>query len=116
MLSMRNLKFGQPIAIALLLSVIAVPTHAQDVDSGRAIAEHWCSACHLVGRTQTLAPNDAIPTFRSIADMNSTTAISLTVFLQSSHEPMPNLMLSRRQIADVSAYILSLRAPDRQTH
>ena len=116
MRSMRNFEFtksGAAIATLFVAITTAVSARAQDIDAGRAIATHWCSSCHLVGPAQAQAPNDAIPSFRSIANMRSTTSISLTVFLQSSHEPMPNFMLSRRQIADVSAYILSLRLPEK---
>jgi mono/diheme cytochrome c family protein len=104
----------------LLASVLFAVTlgwaHAQDVDAGRVIAERWCSSCHLVDHTQNEAPNDAIPSFRAIANMKSTTMTSLAVFLQTPHEPMPNFMLSRRQIADVSAYVLSLRAAETTSH
>jgi hypothetical protein len=37
------------------------------------------------------------------------TATALPVFLTTSHSKMPNLILAPQQIADVSAYILSLR-------
>ena len=37
------------------------------------------------------------------------TATALRVFLTTSHPKMPNLILTSEQIADVSAYILSLR-------
>ena len=104
-------KLGATLTSALFMG-IAVSAQAQNVDAGRAIAERWCSGCHLVDHVQKSAPNDAIPSFRAVANMKSTTTISLAVFLQTPHEPMPNFMLSRRQIADVSAYILSLRTPD----
>ena len=41
--------------------------------------------------------------------MVSTTSMSLRVFLQSPHGNMPDYRLSREQIDDVVAYILSLR-------
>ena len=37
------------------------------------------------------------------------TATALKVFLTSSHPKMPNLILTPEEIADVTAYILSLR-------
>ena len=37
------------------------------------------------------------------------TATTLKVFLTSSHPKMPNLILTPEEIADVTAYILSLR-------
>lgn len=97
--------------IAWLSFVISLPVaaSAQSIYAGQKIAEHWCSACHLVDFRQRTAPNDAIPSFPAIAQMKSTTMISLAAFLSTSHEPMPNFALSRGEIADVSAYILSLR-------
>jgi len=85
--------------------------YAQSVAAGHSIAEHWCSSCHLVDLRQRKAPNDAIPSFVAVAQMKSTTRLSLAAFLSTSHEPMPNFVLSRQEIADVSAYILSLRKP-----
>jgi hypothetical protein len=43
--------------------------------------------------------------------MKSTTEASLAAFLSTAHERggMPDLVLNRKEIQDVSAYILSLR-------
>jgi mono/diheme cytochrome c family protein len=41
--------------------------------------------------------------------MKSTTEMSLAAFLTTPHGRMPNFSLSRAEIRDVSAYILSLR-------
>jgi hypothetical protein len=40
--------------------------------------------------------------------MASTTSTSLNAFLSTPHPSMPDYALSRQEIADVSAYILSL--------
>jgi hypothetical protein len=53
---------------------------------------------------------DAAPSsFQSIADLPSTTGLSLNVFLHSSHKKMPNLVLSHADSDNVIAYILSLK-------
>lgn len=83
--------------------------HAQDVGNGMRIAQMWCSNCHIVGTQEPKSGSDAVPSFISIARMNSTTEMSLEAFLSSPHAPMPDLTLSRTEIQDVSAYILSLR-------
>lgn len=44
------------------------------------------------------------------ADMPSTTALSLNVFLQSHHQRMPSLQLDRGERDAVVDYILSLKA------
>jgi hypothetical protein len=49
------------------------------------------------------------PAFREIANTPGMTARAIRVFLTSSHPKMPNLILTPEEIADVSAYILSLR-------
>lgn len=101
-------------AILLFAALPALPAAAQDLEAGRRIAQTWCRACH---ETDTAAArNDASPSFKSIAQMPSTTEMSLRVFLSTPHHRMPDYGLSRQEIADVSAYILSLHsnrpAPD----
>jgi hypothetical protein len=52
-----------------------------------------------------------------VANMPSTTALSLKVFLRSSHNAMPNLIIPDAETDDLIAYILNLRqppAPDRR--
>ena len=49
------------------------------------------------------------PAFREIANTPGMTATAMRVFLTSSHPKMPNLILTLEEIADLTAYILSLR-------
>ena len=49
------------------------------------------------------------PSFQSIADLPSTTGISLNVFLHSNHRNMPDLIVSGDEAKDLIAYILSLK-------
>ena len=49
------------------------------------------------------------PDLTAIANLPSTTALSLRVFLQSSHRTMPNLIIGRADTDDLIAYILSLK-------
>jgi hypothetical protein len=46
-----------------------------------------------------------------VANMPSTTALSLRVFLRSNHNKMPNLMISNAETSDLIAYILNLKQP-----
>ena len=94
----------------VLAAGMAVGTaQAQDVEAGRHIAQTWCRNCHNVtpdaGRGNDARP----PSFASVAQMPSTTNISLAVFLSTPHARMPDFSLSQQEIRDVSAYILSLR-------
>jgi len=80
-----------------------------DVSIGQRLAQKWCSDCHAVGAQDTETHGEA-PSFVSIADMSSTTSLSLHAFLQTPHERMPNLQLTQSQIDGVVAYILSLKS------
>jgi mono/diheme cytochrome c family protein len=101
--------------IALLTTALATPvawaaSDTTDVSAGRELALNWCSECHLVVENQDRVPSDAVPTFFAIANHRSTTDLGLRVFLTSPHGKMPNIMLTREQIDEIVAYILSLRA------
>lgn len=90
---------------------LAAAQEPGDSAAGRVLAEKWCSSCHLVDADQQTATSSGAPTFPAIARMKSVTRLSLGVFLQTPHDRMPNLHLTRDEVDDVSAYILSLRRP-----
>jgi mono/diheme cytochrome c family protein len=81
---------------------------AGDAERGRQLAERWCASCHLVGPGQREASAD-VPTFSAIAGREDLPESLLAAFLTTPHPPMPNMALSRQEIADVLAYIRSLR-------
>ena len=98
--------------LAAALAATAFTATAQDGDiaAGHAFAREGCEACHVVEPEETSPRSFEIgPAFRDIANTPGMTATALRVFLTSSHRKMPNLMLTSEEIADVSAYILSLR-------
>ncbi len=80
-----------------------------DPEAGRALAQRWCSSCHLTDASQPTGAAIGVPTFLGIARMPSTTALSLNVFLRTPHVQMPDLQLSNTEIDDVTAYILDLK-------
>ena len=82
---------------------------AQDISEGHHLAGRWCSACHAVEKVVRGSVRDAAPSFLSIARMPSTTEMSLTAFLVTPHPSMPNFSLTRKEIRDVAAYILTLK-------
>ena len=55
------------------------------------------------------APGASVADLTEVANLPSTTALSLKVFLQSSHKDMPNLILKPAEADDIIAYILSLK-------
>ena len=115
---MRQLRSCFVVAAAILaapLPVFAQPLPG-DPKSGRQIATEQCSSCHQVLPRLFPEMNDppgadknGAPGFQSIADLPSTTGLSLNVFLHSNHRNMPNLILSPADSDDLIAYILSLK-------
>ena len=97
--------------LPVIVAVLSLPAAAmaQDIAAGEHIARTWCAGCHQVGKEGSKARNDAVPSFPSVANMSSTTSTSLQVFLSTPHNKMPDYSLSRNDIQNVSAYILSLR-------
>jgi mono/diheme cytochrome c family protein len=88
-----------------------LPVFAQDlpgdVSAGKQIATSWCAACHRIDSNAVVI--GSVPDFYAIANLPSTTALSLKVFLQTSHNKMPNYQLTRSETDDVIAYILSMK-------
>ena len=79
---------------------------AADAAKGGIIAKRWCAACHLVAPDQTKANSDA-PSFASIAHKKPTSK-ALSAFLTDPHPKMPDMSLTRDEIADIVAYIKGL--------
>jgi len=82
-----------------------------DVDAGRALAERWCAECHQVAGRPTTVLDQMAPAFYSVANLRSTTGMSLHAFLSSPHSNMPNFRLSQPELDEVVEYILSMRQP-----
>jgi mono/diheme cytochrome c family protein len=101
---------GLVFGLALLFSAAAA---AQDLPGdpgrGRAIAEHGCSVCHAIDPGVRAPPGVDAPTFQDVADDPAMTELALNAFFQTPHQNMPNLQLSAENMADLIAYILSLK-------
>jgi mono/diheme cytochrome c family protein len=96
---------GLGLAIFFLLISIGNAT-AADSANGQRLAERWCAECHVSAPGQQRA-SDIVPTFVEIGGRFDET--TLATFLASPHHSrMPNLSLSRSEIADLVAYIKSL--------
>lgn len=99
------------IALAGLL-LIAAPALGQglgDILAGREYAKSVCAECHAVLPSDPWSPSIDAPTFFEIANTSGMTARALTVWLQTSHPSMPNLLVPPDDRDDLIAYILSLK-------
>jgi len=98
-------------ALVAISSFSTAGAAQMDVTEGKALAEAWCSSCHVVSptpRVQSVAPGSP-PDFSAVARAPTTTEQALTVFLQVPHPPMPDFQMSRSQVSALVSYILSLR-------
>jgi mono/diheme cytochrome c family protein len=112
--------------LALLLGASALSAGALPADKGSGaqierghqIALKICTACHVVAPDQEFSPllRPPAPPFAEIANRPDSTRASLRHFVVTTHWDektlpltMPNPELMDPQIADVVAYILSLR-------
>jgi mono/diheme cytochrome c family protein len=98
-----SLRLGFGLALMALAPVPAFA--AADVAQGEAIARQWCAACHIVAANQKQASADVAP-FADVARRK--TDAQLSDFLTDPHPKMPDMSLSRQEIADLVAYIRSL--------
>ena len=94
-------------AVAASTAIATAQDLRGNVASGRALAQRWCGNCHQVSAAAPPA-RAGVASFADIARLPSTTALSLRVFLRTSHADMPNVQLSEAQSDDLIAYVLSL--------
>lgn len=92
---------------AVLLLLHSGQSGAADLARGRAIANRWCSECHVTAPGQ-LRGSDNVPTFSEMKKSGKLDAARLSTFLSApQHSRMPDLSLTRAEIADLTAYIMS---------
>ena len=98
----------------LTLALCLAPAAALAVETatplqGLAVARERCMSCHGVEHGDEFSPNPLAPTFEMIADTPGMTATALSVALRSSHQVMPDLILSSEEIAAIGAYLQTLK-------
>ena len=85
-------------------------TSKPDPERGKTLAESLCANCHLVNSTQQHANVD-VPSFREIANKQAQTEGAIMGRIVLPSHPMPEIPLTKREIADLAAYIMTLRDP-----
>jgi hypothetical protein len=75
----------------------------------RRLAHTLCINCHVVDTKIPTVRTDRVPSFVSIARRPGLTPEYVAVWLSTSHETMKDYTLSRDEIRQLTAYILSLR-------
>lgn len=115
---------GAALLVALLATAGGPATAAEDETAagapgaekgiaarGEVLAKRWCADCHVVTADQAKASADA-PSFFALTGEPIRSPEALAVYLalpDTVHARMPDLNLSRVEIADIVAYVASLK-------
>ena len=117
---MRLLKFWNTLGVSALLAfalVLALGSTARtegpvtskpDPERGKEVAERVCTNCHLVSDRQTKAVAD-VPSFAAIARLPHQTQGAIMARIIVPKHPMPVIPITKPELEDVAAYIMSLR-------
>ena len=98
--------------LSALFATVSYSTSGQeagDPAKGFIHAQQVCAQCHAIRGGNKLSPNPLAPSFETIANTSGVTGMSLAASLHSTHENMPNFVLSKTDRNNVIAYILSLK-------
>ena len=105
---LSGLVFG--FQVFVLVPALSPTAAAQDSAAGRALADQWCASCHAIA--PGAGGSDQVPSFERIVQDRGRTEEWITTWLSVPHQSMPNLSLSRQEIADLVAYLETLRVSE----
>jgi mono/diheme cytochrome c family protein len=94
---------------ATLLATSAAAQEPADAAAGEELATQLCSTCHIVGTERV--GSDVAPPFPVLAKDPELTLTELHGWIGPMHPMLPDLALTPKQIADINAYLDSMRAP-----
>jgi mono/diheme cytochrome c family protein len=104
--------FGLVATLAVALSAAA--QEQGNAEAGHELASNLCTACHIVGDQRS--GSDLAPPFPAIAKDPDVSVAELHGWGGAGHPMLPNLVLTPEQVADINAYLDSLRgAPVERT-
>jgi len=95
--------------ITVALGVIAAPVLAApagNAEAGRDLVMRSCISCHAPDASKSAS--DGAPPLSFVARDNKTNPAWIRGWLMDPHPPMPGIMLSRKQIDDIIAYLNTL--------
>lgn len=107
--------------VTILFFATATGLNAQEMDvleagdpqEGLVYVKEVCANCHAISGGES--PELDATSLVEIANVPGMSAEALLVWMNTLHEKMPNISLEREELADVAAYILSLRTePDQR--
>jgi mono/diheme cytochrome c family protein len=95
-------------ALLLCSAASALAQEVGDPRKGYDYAVRNCAECHAVEAANTDSENSEAPPFQLLARDPELSDLALTVFFQSPHEGMPDLIVQAADARDLIAYIRSL--------
>lgn len=84
-------------------------TPKPDPEQGRSVAVRLCAGCHLIEQSSAGTLPADVPSFAAIANKDGQTMEAVAGRIVIPHPPMPAIALSREEIRNVVAYIMTLR-------
>jgi mono/diheme cytochrome c family protein len=105
--SMISRLVGVAAVLGAALWAAAAAAETGDPAAGHDLADKLCSSCHIVGNER--AGSDIAPPFRTLAKDPDMKLTQLHGWRGPMHPVLSNLALSTQQIADINAYLDSLR-------
>ncbi len=94
---------------ALLDVSLAGPGFAQDLETGRALAERLCARCHMnQGQGEKRGPM-GVPSFNAVANRPNQSVDGIVAWLRSAPAMMPNHHLTVDEAHTLATFILSLK-------
>ncbi|MFP4539072.1 MAG: c-type cytochrome [Dichotomicrobium sp.] len=104
---------GGFVAAAIVALAGTLPTQADDVKSGRQIAEQLCQPCHAIGASGESTHGSA-PSFGEIASRYSVWTLqeALAEGILVGHEDMPQFKFTPEQIDALLTYMDTLSPDD----
>ena len=99
------LMFGLGLSVRAEGPITSLPDPAR----GKVLAERVCTNCHLVSDRQSKAVAD-VPSFAAIANKPNQTEGAIMTRIVIPNHPMPVIPITKSELEDVTAYIMSLRS------
>jgi mono/diheme cytochrome c family protein len=106
---MRPIMTVVGLAAAATCSLTALADEIGNSQLGLSYAQANCAGCHAILLQDLESPHPDSPAFKTVADTPGITRTALSVFLQTPHPTMPNLIVEGEDADNLIAYILSLK-------
>jgi cytochrome c len=94
---------------ALTAGAASAQNGPPDISGGRELAERLCAICHAVTPEPASGGRPDVPSFAAVAKSPNATPERLAGAIILPHPAMPGVPLTRAEIRDIIAYIMSLK-------